>query len=65
MILEEEIGIFSTTKKKNKEYRGRFVLHLDAFCWVKRDSYLPIGSQGLKSVTKEKLGYNPVELDPG
>lgn len=32
--------------------------------WVKRDSYLPQGSQGLKAVTKAKLGYNPIELDP-
>ena len=46
-------------------YGGRFVPHIDCFNWVKRDSYLPQGSQGLKSVTKKKLGYNPVELDPG
>ena len=32
--------------------------------WVKRDSYLPQGSQGLKAVTTAKLGYNPAELDP-
>lgn len=32
--------------------------------WVKRDSYLPQGSQNLKAVTKAKLGYNPDELDP-
>lgn len=32
--------------------------------WVKRDSYLPIGSQNLKAVAKAKLRYNPVELDP-
>jgi hypothetical protein len=32
--------------------------------WVKRDSYLPQGSQNLKAVTKAKLGYNPAELDP-
>ena len=25
---------------------------------------LPQGSQGLKAVTKEKLGYDPVEIDP-
>jgi len=31
---------------------------------VKRDSYLPQGSQGLKAVTKAKLGYNPIDLDP-
>lgn len=37
---------------------------MDAFYWVKRDSYLPMGSQGLKAVTTAKLGYNPIELDP-
>ena len=37
---------------------------MDAFAWVKRDSYLPQGSQGLKSVTKEKLGYEPFEINP-
>jgi DNA polymerase epsilon subunit 1 len=46
------------------EYRGRTCVHLDAFSWVKRDSYLPQGSQGLKAVTKYKLGYDPVEVDP-
>ncbi|CUG92135.1 DNA polymerase epsilon catalytic subunit, putative [Bodo saltans] len=38
--------------------------HLDCFYWVKRDSYLPQGSQGLKAVTKYKLGYDPIEVDP-
>ena len=37
---------------------------MDCFYWVKRDSYLPVGSQGLKRVTEAKLGYNPDELDP-
>jgi len=46
------------------EYRGRSSVHLDAFHWVQRDSYLPQGSQGLKAVTKYKLGYDPVEVDP-
>jgi DNA polymerase epsilon subunit 1 len=46
------------------EYRGRCSVHLDAFHWVQRDSYLPQGSQGLKAVTKYKLGYDPVEVDP-
>ena len=46
------------------EYLGRCVVHLDAFCWVQRDSYLPQGNQGLKAVTKYKLGYDPVEVDP-
>lgn len=30
------------------ECRSKFALHLDAYAWVKRDSYLPQGSQGLK-----------------
>lgn len=34
------------------------------FSWVKRDSYLPVGSQNLKAVAKAKLRYDPVELDP-
>ena len=37
---------------------------MDCFRWVKRDSYLPVGSQGLKAVAKAKLRYDPVELDP-
>lgn len=46
------------------EYIGRCMVHLDAFSWVQRDSYLPQGNQGLKAVTKYKLGYDPVEVDP-
>ena len=46
------------------QYVGRCIVHLDAFHWVQRDSYLPQGSQGLKAVTKAKLGYDPVEVDP-
>jgi hypothetical protein len=30
--------------------------------WVKRDSYLPVGSHGLKAVTKAKLRYDPLEV---
>ena len=48
----------------SSHYRGRATVHLDAFHWVQRDSYLPQGSQGLKAVTREKLGYDPVEVDP-
>ncbi|RPA85713.1 DUF1744-domain-containing protein [Ascobolus immersus RN42] len=52
--------------KKNSEdiYTSRYCAHMDAFSWVKRDSYLPQGSQGLKAVTTAKLGYDPDELDP-
>ncbi|ETV91373.1 hypothetical protein, variant 2 [Aphanomyces invadans] len=61
MDLTSELGI---SKDRNGEYRGKCAVHLDAYCWVKRDSYLPQGSQGLKAVTKYKLGYDPVEVDP-
>ena len=37
---------------------------MDAYRWVKRDSYLPVGSQNLKATTKAKLRYDPIELDP-
>src|ERR1700724_859669 len=37
---------------------------MDCIRWVKRDSYLPVGSHGLKAVTRAKLGYDPAELDP-
>lgn len=51
-------------KDSQDEYLSRYAVHMDAFRWVKRDSYLPAGSHGLKAVTKAKLGYNPIELDP-
>ncbi|KAL3923554.1 MAG: hypothetical protein SGILL_001593, partial [Bacillariaceae sp.] len=60
-----EIGIMSLDGGMDQgEVRGRCCVHMDAFCWVQRDSYLPQGSQGLKAVTKYKLGYDPVEVDP-
>ena len=46
------------------EYKCRHCIHMDAYRWVKRDSYLPVGSQNLKATTKAKLRYNPIELDP-
>lgn len=59
--MEEEIGIFNNDQG---EFSGRFASHLDCLYWVKRDAFLPQGSHGLKMVTKAKLGYDPVELDP-
>ncbi|TPX58573.1 DNA-directed DNA polymerase [Powellomyces hirtus] len=59
--MKQEIGF---CKDANDEYKSFYAIHMDAFCWVKRDSYLPQGSQGLKAVTTTKLGYNPMELDP-
>ncbi|KAK9279688.1 hypothetical protein L1049_013368 [Liquidambar formosana] len=50
--------------KNQGECRAKFACHLDCFAWVKRDSYLPQGSQGLKAVTKAKLGYDPLEVNP-
>ncbi|CAO1633464.1 unnamed protein product [Jaminaea pallidilutea] len=57
----DEIG-FSADNEG--EYKSRTTAHMDCFRWVKRDSYLPQGSQGLKAVTVAKLGYDPMELDP-
>ena len=60
--IAKELGI---SGNEQGEWRGTGgQVHLDAFAWVKRDSYLPQGSQGLKAVTKYKLGYDPVEVDP-
>jgi DNA polymerase epsilon subunit 1 len=58
--MEQEINIF----EENGEYKGRYTCHMDCLYWVKRDAYLPQGSHGLKMVTKAKLGYNPIEVDP-
>ncbi|KAL5483454.1 POL2 [Sanghuangporus weigelae] len=56
-----EIGF---AKDSEDEFKSRSCVHMDCFRWVKRDSYLPQGSQGLKAVTTVKLGYDPIELDP-
>ena len=56
-----EIGF---SKDSQGEYKCRQASHMDAFKWVKRDSYLPMGSQSLKAAAKAKLRYDPVELDP-
>jgi len=61
MNLEDEIGI---TVNSMGEFLGRWAVHMDCFYWVQRDAYLPQGSHGLKAVTKAKLGYDPVELEP-
>lgn len=59
--MKAEIGFY---QNQSGEYLSSYAAHLDCFCWVKRDSYLPQGSQNLKAVATYKLGYNPVELDP-
>lgn len=50
--MKQEIGFF---KDRNGVYTSRPAMHMDCFCWVKRDSYLPVGSHGLKAVAKAKL----------
>ncbi|KAG0453679.1 hypothetical protein HPP92_024983 [Vanilla planifolia] len=60
--MNEEIGFKHDTDQG--ECRAKFSCHLDCFAWVKRDSYLPQGSHGLKAVTKAKLGYDPLEVNP-
>ncbi|KAL1514239.1 hypothetical protein ABEB36_003526 [Hypothenemus hampei] len=59
--MKQEIG-FSCDR--NGVFTCRPAMHMDCLCWVKRDSYLPVGSQNLKAVAKAKLRYDPVELDP-
>lgn len=59
--MKQEIGF---SKSVDGNYLSRSAIHMDCFCWVKRDSYLPVGSQGLKAVAKAKLRYDPVEMDP-
>ncbi|XP_033149828.1 DNA polymerase epsilon catalytic subunit A [Drosophila busckii] len=59
--MKQEIGF---AKVRDGNYLCRPAIHMDCLCWVKRDSYLPVGSQGLKAVAKAKLRYDPVELDP-
>nr|CAH7746305.1 unnamed protein product [Callosobruchus chinensis] len=59
--MKQEIGF---SKNREGVYCCRPAMHMDCLCWVKRDSYLPVGSQNLKAVAKAKLRYDPVELDP-
>ncbi|GMM40373.1 DNA polymerase epsilon catalytic subunit [Hanseniaspora uvarum] len=58
----EEIGF--RLDKQTDTYNSSYCCHMDCFAWVNRDSYLPQGSRGLKAVTRLKLGYDPLELDP-
>lgn len=61
MDMHEIIGF---EKNSEEVYQSTCCIHMDAFRWVKRDSYLPMGSQNLKATTRAKLRYDPVELDP-
>ncbi|XP_060547856.1 DNA polymerase epsilon catalytic subunit A [Pantherophis guttatus] len=59
--MQQEIGF---QKDGQGEYKSSQCIHMDCLRWVKRDSYLPVGSHNLKAAAKAKLGYDPVELDP-
>ena len=52
--MESEIGFAPDVLG---EYKCRPVIHMDAFCWVRRDSYLPVGSQNLKATTRVRATY--------
>ncbi|KAG2471169.1 DPOE1 polymerase, partial [Polypterus senegalus] len=61
LSMYSEIGF---QKDSQGEYKSSQAIHMDCLRWVKRDSYLPVGSHNLKAAAKAKLGYDPVELDP-
>jgi DNA polymerase epsilon subunit 1 len=52
--MAQEIGF---AKNRENVFCSRPASHMDAFCWVKRDSYLPVGSQNLKAAAKAKLRF--------
>jgi DNA polymerase epsilon subunit 1 len=55
-----EIGF---AKNRENVYCSRPASHMDAYCWVKRDSYLPVGSQNLKAAAKAKLRYRTLHIE--
>ncbi|XP_076126347.1 DNA polymerase epsilon catalytic subunit A [Alosa pseudoharengus] len=61
LSMHKEIGF---QKDSQGEYKSSQAIHMDCLRWVKRDSYLPVGSHNLKAAAKAKLSYDPVELDP-
>lgn len=60
LSLEQTISFEAT----HEYYESPFIMHLDCYKWVKRDSYLPMNNQGLKDAARIKLGYFPDEIDP-
>ncbi|KAL1527844.1 hypothetical protein AB1Y20_009223 [Prymnesium parvum] len=62
--LQKETGFAKSTSDNGAYFVSPCVTHIDAIHWVKRDSYLPAGSHGLKAVCRAKLGYDPLEIDP-
>ena len=52
--MNQEIGF---AKDSAGEYKSRPGIHMDCLRWVKRDSYLPVGSQNLKAVAKVNVNF--------
>lgn len=50
--LMREIGF---QRDNQGEFKSRAVIHMDCLRWVKRDSYLPVGSHNLKAVAKASI----------
>jgi DNA polymerase epsilon subunit 1 len=50
--LMREIGF---QRDNQGEFKSRAVIHMDCLRWVKRDSYLPVGSHNLKAVAKVSI----------
>lgn len=48
----KEVGY---ARSREGHYLSRPSVHMDCFHWVRRDSYLPVGSQNLKAVAKVGL----------
>ena len=62
--LKAEIGFAPSQSDNGAYFVSSCTTHIDCIHWVKRDSYLPAGSHGLKAVCRAKLGYDPLEIEP-
>jgi DNA polymerase epsilon subunit 1 len=62
--LKRETGFAPSTSDSGQYFLSSATTHIDCIHWVRRDSYLPAGSHGLKAVCRAKLGYDPLEIDP-
>ncbi|CAN7982572.1 unnamed protein product [Ixodes hexagonus] len=54
--MSKEVGY---SRSREGYYLSRPSAHMDCFHWVRRDSYLPVGSQNLKAVAKRALMSRP------
>jgi DNA polymerase epsilon subunit 1 len=49
-------------KNSSGEYLSSYGSHMDCFYWVKRDSYLPQGSQNLKVLSCLTTGGSNLQI---